>query len=161
MVRSVLSRYQLWVCALLPFLLNGVATGLGQSAVPAAIQRLHQEDIAATLANDPRRLANLFTDDGILLGPDAPPRVGRAAILAANLREQQTYPNEQQLAYTPTIHDVRVNGDWAVEWFEFTAGSQEQPGAPVKAFRAKGLRVLRRLPDGSWRFSHVAWSQAN
>lgn len=35
MVRRLLPRYQLWVCLLPPFVLHGVATGLGQSDVPA------------------------------------------------------------------------------------------------------------------------------
>ncbi len=60
----------------------------------------------------------------------------------------------------PDIRGVEVHGDWAVEWMYFSAAFQEKPGAPVQRFRGKALRVLRRQPDGSWKFPHVAWNTA-
>ena len=33
------------------------------------IEKLHQKDVAATLANDPKQLAELWTDDAVRLEP--------------------------------------------------------------------------------------------
>lgn len=132
--------------------------GQPAAGVPPGIEQLHQEDIAATLAGDPQRLANLFTEDGVLLEPGSPVQSGRATILAKDLKEKQAQPQIKPLEYKPEIHDLRVHGDWAVEWTYFSAAYQEKPGAPTQRFRGKGLRVLRRQPDGSWKFSHVAWN---
>src|SRR5215468_2673457 len=50
------------------------------------IEKLHQLDLDATLAHDPQALADLFSDDAVLLEPEAAPLVGKPAILAANKR---------------------------------------------------------------------------
>ncbi|HUN88503.1 MAG TPA: SgcJ/EcaC family oxidoreductase [Terriglobales bacterium] len=133
---------------------------MAQVGVPRGIQRLHDEDVAATLAFDPQRLANLFTEDAVLLEPGAPPQIGRAAFLALNVRDAKQHPNGKCLEYKAEVHDLRLHNDWAVEWTTFTAAFQDKPDAPVQRFKGRALRVLRREPDGSWKFSHVAWNAA-
>jgi hypothetical protein len=39
----------------------------------ARIEKLHEADVAATLAGDARALTDLFTEDGVRLGPGRPP----------------------------------------------------------------------------------------
>ena len=56
----------------------------GRDADRAAIEKLHQKDIAATLSRDPVALTDLWTDDAVRLGPGPPAEVGKQAI-----REQQ------------------------------------------------------------------------
>ena len=128
------------------------------SAIPAGIQELHREDIAATLSGNPQRLANLFTEDAVLLEPGGKAQLGRAAILAENLKEKKSDPEGKELEYQPEIHGLQVHGNWAVEWTYFTAVFREKPGAPIQRMKGKALRVLERQPDGSWKFSHVAWN---
>lgn len=128
------------------------------SDLATGISRLHAEDVAATLSGDPQRLANLFTEDGVLLEPGSPAQTSRAEILAENLKEKKAHPEAKNLEYRPEIHDLRVFGDLAVEWSTFSTEFQERVGAPVQRFNGKAIRVLRRQPDGSWKFSHVAWN---
>ena len=52
----------------------------------AAIQKMHEKDIAATLARDMAALTEQWTDDGVRLQQGAPPDIGKAAIRAANER---------------------------------------------------------------------------
>ena len=52
----------------------------------AAIEKLHQQDIAATLSRDPVALTDLWTDDAIRLGPGQPAEVGKQAIRESNER---------------------------------------------------------------------------
>ena len=51
----------------------------GRDADLAAIEKLHQQDIAATLSRDPVALTDLWTDDAVRLGPGPPAEVGKQA----------------------------------------------------------------------------------
>ena len=56
-------------------------SGAGRTADLAAIERLHQQTIAATLSRDPVALADCWTDDAILIG-GGQAEVGKQAIRA-------------------------------------------------------------------------------
>ena len=53
----------------------------GRDADLAAIEKLHQHDIAATLSRDPVALTALWTDDAVRLGQGRPAEVGKQATL--------------------------------------------------------------------------------
>ncbi len=124
----------------------------------AEIEELHRQDVAATLTQDPKQLANLFSEDGVLLEPGAPAIIGRRAILAKNQDSRAQAPEMRVISYKPQIEDLQIVGDWAVEWDYFDASYRESEKGEVKNFRAKALRVLRRQPDGSWKFARVMWN---
>jgi ketosteroid isomerase-like protein len=63
------------------------------------------------------------------------------------------------LTYAPTIEDVQITGDWAIEWGYFDSSYQRSPEDRPVRFRGKLLRALKRLPDGSWRFARVMWNE--
>ena len=52
----------------------------------AGIEKLRQQDIAATLSRDPVALTDLFTDDAVRLSPGQPAEVGKKAIRESNER---------------------------------------------------------------------------
>ena len=58
----------------------------GLDADRAAIERIHQQDIAATIARDAVAMADLWTDDAVRFGPAPPADVGKQAIREANER---------------------------------------------------------------------------
>jgi uncharacterized protein (TIGR02246 family) len=125
-----------------------------------AIERAHKQDVEATLAHDPQALADLFTEDAVLLEPGAPAVVGRAAILANNKKDQLEHPNAKVVSYKPEIMDLQVVDGWAFEWDLFEGSFKESEKGEVKSFRGKGLRVLKRQPDGEWKFARVMWNMA-
>ena len=117
----------------------------------AAIEKLRQQDIAATLARDPVALTDLWTDDAVRLGAGAPPEVGKAVIRASN-ESQTANKGFKALSYVPDTKDLTfLDGGWAVEWRTFTASYVESAGGEVKRVRGKVLMVLKKLPDGSWK----------
>ena len=126
----------------------------------AAIEKLHQQDVSATLAKDPKALADLFTEDAVLLQPGQAPVVGKKAIFAENLQDQTAHPDAKVLSYKPEIKDLQIHGDFAFEWDTFEASYKDSANGEAKTFRAKALRILQRQPDGSWRFSRVMWNMA-
>lgn len=79
------------------------------------IQKLHQQDMDATLSSDPQALADLFTEDAVLLEPGSPAVIGKAAILAGNKKEQAEHPGVKIMSCKPDIRDTQVVEGWAYE----------------------------------------------
>jgi ketosteroid isomerase-like protein len=123
---------------------------VGRDADRAAIEKLHQQDIAATLSRDPVALTDLWTDDAIRLGPGQPPEVGKQAIRESNERWSAS-PGLKVLTFVPETKDLTIWNGWAVEWGYFTGTYVESPGGEPKQMRGARLWVLKKLPDGSWK----------
>jgi uncharacterized protein (TIGR02246 family) len=121
----------------------------GRDADRAAIEKLHQQDIAATLSRDPVALTDLWTDDAIRLGPGQPAEVGRKAIRESN--ERWSARPIKVLTFVPEIKDLTIWDGWAVEWGYFTGSYVESPGGESKQMRGARLWVFKKLPDGSWK----------
>jgi ketosteroid isomerase-like protein len=122
-----------------------------RAADRAAIEKLRQQDIAATVSRDPAALTDFWTDDAIRLGAGAPPEIGKATIRASNER-QTANTNFKVLSYVPETKDLTfLDGGWAVEWRTYTASYVDSPGGEAKHVRGTVLVVLKKLPDGSWK----------
>ena len=122
----------------------------------AAIEKLCQQDIAATLSRDPVALTDLWTDDAIRLGAGAPPEIGKKTIRESNER-QTANKGFKVLSYVPETKDLTfLDGGWAVEWRTFTASYVDSPGGEAKQVRGTVLVVFKKLPDGSWK-SSAGW----
>jgi ketosteroid isomerase-like protein len=132
---------------------RGVSAALGapRAADLAALERVRQQDIAATLSGDPVALTDLWTDDAIRIGVGQPAEVGKKAIRASNDRLTAN-KDFKVLSYAPEIKDFTfLDGGWAVEWRAFTASYVDSPGGEVKQIRGTVLGVWKKLPDGSWK----------
>ena len=125
-------------------------TDRGRDADLAAIEKLHQQDIAATLSRDPVALTDLWTDDAVRLGQGRPAEVGKQAI-RASIERWSARPGVKVLSYVPEIKDLTIWDGWAVEWGYFTGSYVESPGGEPKQIRGTRLMVLKKLPDGSWK----------
>lgn len=130
-----------------------------QATDMAAIEKLHQQDIAATVASDLARLSALWDNTGLLLGQGLPPmdKTANDAWLRQHMAE---FPQMKVLKYAPDIRDVQVAGDVAYEWGYFDAVQQNTPDAGPISFRGRFLRVLKRQADGTWKFARVMWQEA-
>ena len=116
----------------------------------AAIDKLRQQDIAATMSRDPVALTDLWTDDAIRLG-GGQAEVGKPVIRASNER-QTANKGFKVLSYVPEIKDFKfLDGGWAVEWRTYTASIVATPGGEPKQVRGTVLLMLKKLPDGSWK----------
>lgn len=118
----------------------------------AEIEKLHRQDIAATLSRDTAALTELWTDDAVRMGQGEPDDIGKEAIRATNERQKAATPDLRVLSYVPEVKDLKVTDDgWAFEWRYFTASFVESPGGEEKRVRGKVLLVLKKQPDGSWK----------
>jgi ketosteroid isomerase-like protein len=120
----------------------------------AGIERLHQQDIAATLSDKADELANLWDEDAVRIQPGYPAEVGKALIVANDKRWEQTKGKQKALCGHMEIQDVKLAGDWAFEWAYFSYKGSNADGK-VSTEQGKVMRVLHRQVDGSWKFARV------
>ncbi len=123
----------------------------------AGIERLHQQDVAATLTGKPSDLVELWAADAIRFRPGSAPDVGRAAIHSADEQWAARTGGGHMVSYVPEIKDLQIKDGWAFEWSYFTATFQTAAGES-STFRGNVLRILQKQSDGSWKFARVAIS---
>jgi len=66
-------------------------------------------------------------------------------------------PSVKVVKYAPDIHDIEVAGNVAYEWGYSDAVQKRSDQQGTESLRAKLLRVMKRQPDGSWKFTRVVW----
>jgi ketosteroid isomerase-like protein len=122
----------------------------------AAIEKLRQQDVAATLSGDRAALIELWTDDAVSLSPNGPDYIGKEAIRAFNERTGAATPGLRVLTYVPEYKELTIGEGWGFEWRYYNASYVEVAGGEVKEIRGKVLAVLKKLPDGSWKVARAA-----
>ncbi len=124
-----------------------------------AIDALSQKDISACMKNDVDTLCSLWTDDGVLLMPGAPPLVGKKAICGM-LQEQKAKSNGSTiLGYTEDWEEVRIVGDYAWQWGRMSE-SQANASGKEETMRVNAIRILHRDSDGSWKVARAVVTPA-
>ena len=121
----------------------------------AAIDKLHNADTECTLTQDPNCLTSLWSDDGINLGFPGPPVVGIKAMREAYAKFRAEHPDFQVLKYAPEIKDVQIADGWAIEVGDFAATYRTSAKDNPVSVNDKGMRLLKRQIDGSWKFALV------
>lgn len=125
----------------------------------AAIEKLHETDMAAAKIHDINTLITLMTDDCILLPPGHEPIRGRDAIwkfMQNQLPENQKYEITE---YIQHFEEVKIIGDWAYEWAKFNGTYHLKSGGPDLYERSRLFRILRRQLDGSWKVARAIWHE--
>ncbi len=120
-----------------------------------AIERLHEQDIAATLTDDADQLAKLWVEEAVRLQPGSPAEIGKATIYANDKRWQANLHGGRTLSYKPEVKDLQIVNDWAFEWGTFEVRFRESEHGNEKTLKGKMLRVLKKQSDGSWKFARV------
>jgi uncharacterized protein (TIGR02246 family) len=118
----------------------------------AAIEKLHQEDIAVTLTQDPKGLMDIWAEDGVRFNPGSPPTAGKEAIGAENEKFRAQHPGFKVLRYAAKYKNIQIEDGLACEWGEHEADFRLSPEGPQASFNGKGVHVLGRQSDGSWKF---------
>ena len=124
----------------------------------AGIEKLHKADEACTLSQDPPCLTSLWSDDGINLGFQGAPVVGIKDIGEAYKKFHEQYPDFKVLKYAPDYKGMQtaIVDEWAMEvGYADATYKMSADAAPVSPPRTKGMRLLKRQSDGSWKFSLV------
>jgi uncharacterized protein (TIGR02246 family) len=114
-----------------------------------AIRQLTETWLDAVKTKDVNRLLTLVTEDVVFLPPGRPPIKGKEAVhdlyqlLFGQFNVVQSAKNEE----------IQILGDWAFAWGSESLILTPRSGGPAVEMAGKGLTVLRRLADGSWRYA--------
>ena len=125
----------------------------GSEADRAAIERLHEADKAATLSGSADQFSKLWDKDAVRFSPGRPAEIGAAVIYADDKRWEKSSGRERSVCYDYEIQDLQFAGHWAFEWGYFSGKISKDGKASI--IYGKGLRVMKKQSDGTWRFARV------
>ena len=103
--------------------------------------------------NNINMLMGLYTDDAIVMPPNAPTISGKEAV-----RTRYQYIEESIFDITRSADEVQVFGDWAFRRGTFKGTWKAKEGEESGVSNNKGLTILRRQSDGSWKISHAIFN---
>jgi uncharacterized protein (TIGR02246 family) len=125
----------------------------------AAIEELHQRDMAASKAGDFETLRTLMSDDAVMMPPGGDFVRGRAAIDAGMGRMAKAMAAVEVLDYVLDFEEVQVVGEYAFEWGMIKGRMRRRDGGEVEESAYKVLRILRRQAGGEWKVHRSIWNE--
>ena len=138
-----------------------IAVGLGACASTRSPTHSYEADVAAITAFNSRylqainagdiaALSALTDDDHIMIVPNRPLIVGKAANDAANGRGFEQFKFDEHWMPVETV----VDGNLAYQRGTFSVtASPKSGGGTSRTTRGNFLRIYRRQSDGSWRMT--------
>jgi len=117
------------------------------------IERLHEQDKEATLADRADQLAKLWDKDAVRFHMSRPAEIGAAVIYANDKQWEMSSGRERSLCGDLEVQDIQITGDWAFEWGYFSYKIAK--GDKVSVQYGTVMRVMKRQSDGTWRFARV------
>lgn len=95
-----------------------------------------------------------YIDDAVQIPPDAPSRIGSEQIREAII------PALTQFDIVCPIYprEAKVIGNWAFGWCDWSLSLTPKEGGETTTFDGKGIDVLKRQADGSWKYYISCWN---
>jgi len=123
-----------------------------------AIEELHQQDIAASLAFDVDKLASIWDNEIVSMPPGSKPIVGAAANHEFLASQQKAMANVEILAYEETWDEVRILGEYAYEYGSIRSRIRQAGEKEETALEFNVMRVLKKQPTGIWKVYRTIWN---
>ena len=134
-----------------------VAPAVDVTADIEAIKNLRAQYMISQDAGDVEGCVSYWSDDGVLMPPNEPSVVGKEALLSW----YQNAFDHVKIDFTVSYEQIEVAGDWGFARGEHEGTIIPKPeGEPIPD-KGKLLEILRRQPDGSWKFACHMWSSDN
>jgi ketosteroid isomerase-like protein len=135
---------------------------------PTAQRPTTDEDIAAITAFNERylgsindediaTLSSLTTDGHMMIAPNRPPIVGKAANDAMNGKAFEQFTFDE--TWTPT--ETVVSGDLAFQSGSYSTTATPRAGGDARTIKGTFLRIYQRQPNGEWRMTRDTFNSEN
>jgi uncharacterized protein (TIGR02246 family) len=125
----------------------------------AAIERLHQKDMAASKAGDFVTLRSIMTDDAVVM-PDKGKWIRGKTELDAGFRNMEKSMSQMDvLEYIEEFEEVRVLGEYAFEWGTIRGSMRPKAGGEIEYSSYKVMRILEKQSDGEWKVHRTIWNE--
>ncbi len=142
------------VVTLLVLAISGCAPQVDVEADTAAVKKWFDESTAALNAND-GSIVDFNTKDAVMMFPDEPAVVGKEAISERNVKVFIGQFTSEEIR---SVDEVVVAGDWAFVRWAGTGTMTPKDGSEPSVFDRKGIALLQRQPDNSWKYARVIWN---
>jgi len=109
---------------------------------------------AAMSSGDAETLGTLYAEDAVSMPPNAPPLVGRAAIVADAAENFAA----MSASLTSRSEGSYVMGDMAVEWGTYSFSGTMADSDVTFSQDGKYVAILERQVDGSWKIVRDIWN---
>jgi len=122
-----------------------------------AINRIHEERIAAFNDGDVERWIGLVAEDAIFMPMNAPALVGRDAL-------QSFYVDwfaQFIVGLTHSAEEIMVSGDLAFARGTVAITLTPREGGDVTQDERKYIEIFQRQTDGSWKYWRAIWNSDN
>jgi ketosteroid isomerase-like protein len=123
-----------------------------------AIEQLHQDDIAGSLAFDIDKLTSTWDDEVVSMPPNSKPIVGKPANHEYLETQRKAMANVEILSYEETWDEVRVMGDYAYEYGSIRSRIRQPNAKDETALEYNIMRVLKKQPSGAWKIYRTIWN---
>jgi ketosteroid isomerase-like protein len=136
-------------------------TGCGQAeqdtafleADVEAIEYLLREEVAAVESGDIEAQLAIRTADVLEMPPNELPFIG--------IEAYRTWSSDDPFSYqikAASMDEIRVTGDWAYSRYSYTWILTPVPGGESVEVSGKGIWIVQRQPDGSWKIAREIWN---
>lgn len=132
--------------------------GTVKGAARRAIERLHRRDMRASRAGDFETLRSLVDDEAVMFPPGAAAQRGAKDFDAAFERMRAGPRTHEVLEYRMQFEDVKIFGNYAVEWGAIRGATRELATGRVVQSEYHVMRVLRRQRNGRWKVYRSIWT---
>ncbi len=119
-----------------------------------AVNSVIDQEAAAIAAGDFKRYLALLSEEAVFMPPNSPEKSGEE--LRRWLAE---FLENVAVKYHSMCHEeTRVAGELAYHVFKCSWTATPKSGNKPALLHFKGLHLLRRQPDGSWKITREIWN---
>jgi len=115
----------------------------------AAITAFNKRYLGAINDGDIKTLASLTTDGHVMIAPNRPPIVGKAANDAMNGRAFEQFEFDE--SWSPV--ETAVSGDLAFQRGTYVSTAKPRAVGESRTIKGSFLRIYQRQPNGEWRMT--------
>ena len=123
-----------------------------------AIDRGHEQFVAAMRAGDASALAVLLAEDVQFDPPHEASRKGKQNVTSW---AQELFAAVKTQRVSTSGREVVLNGDYAIERGEVVWAVTPAAGGATSEERGRFLAIWQRQSDGSWKVKHDIWNSIN
>jgi ketosteroid isomerase-like protein len=123
-----------------------------------AIEQLHQDDIAGSLAFDVDKLTGTWDDEIVSLPPNSKPIAGKTANVVFLESQQKAMASVEILGFEETWDEVRILGEYAYEYGSLRSRVRQQNAKDETPLEFNVMRVLKKQPSGAWKVYRTIWN---
>lgn len=120
----------------------------------AEMQALRRDYMACQGAGNSEGCVEFWAQDGVLMPPNEPAVRGHADLLAWYRSAFEAFAFDFEIEYEQAIS----SGDWAFARASYSGTILSKATDEPIEDRGKILEVLRRQPDGSWKWHAHTWN---